>query len=81
MALIFLEYAYAVGFITALVVYVLLMKTWILRRYPQEELESNFDDRFLATSVGLNWVYTEQKRFERLTTDDIPTSALKREDR
>ena len=81
MALIFLEHAYAVGFITALVVYVILMKTWILRRYPQEELESNFDDRFLATSVGLNWVYTEQKRFERLTTDDIPTSALKREDR
>lgn len=81
MALIFLQYAYAVGFIAALVVYVILMKTWILRRYPQEELESHFDDRFLATSVGMNWVYTEQKRFERLTVNDIPASALKREDR
>ncbi|WP_244613040.1 NCS1 family transporter [Modicisalibacter radicis] len=81
MALVFLEYAYAVGFVTALVVYLVLMKGWILRRYPQEELASGFDDRFLATSVGRNWVYTEQGRFERLRTDDIPASALKREDR
>lgn len=65
----------------ALVVYLVLMKGWILRRYPQQELVSDFDDRFLATSVGRNWVYTEQGRFERLNTDDIPTSALKREDR
>ncbi|WP_261317403.1 MULTISPECIES: NCS1 family transporter [unclassified Halomonas] len=81
LALIFLEYAYAVGFVTALVVYVVLMKAWILRRYPQEEIRSGFDDRFLATSVGRNWVYTEQGRFERLETGDIPDSALKREDR
>ncbi|MDO6788204.1 NCS1 family transporter [Cobetia marina] len=81
MALIFLEYAYAVGFVTALVVYVLLMKGWILRHYPQEEIDSGFNDRFLATSVGRNWVYTQQGHFERLKTDDIPTSALKREDR
>ncbi|PSJ22030.1 nitrate reductase [Halomonas sp. ND22Bw] len=81
LALVFLEYAYAVGFVTALVVYVVLMKAWILRRYPQKELESGFDDRFLATSVDRNWVYTEQGRFERLRTDDIPASALKREDR
>lgn len=81
MALLFLEYAYAVGFFTALVVYLVLMKAWILRRYPQQELISDFDDSFLATSVDRNWVYTEQGRFERLSTHDIPSSALRREDR
>ncbi|WP_240569322.1 NCS1 family transporter [Halomonas flagellata] len=81
LALVFLEYAYAVGFSAALVVYVVLMKAWVLRRYPQEEITSGYADRFLATSVGRNWVYTEQGHFERLETADIPDSALKREDR
>ncbi|WP_240349318.1 NCS1 family transporter [Halomonas binhaiensis] len=81
MALIFLEYAYAVGFITALIVYLILMKTWIMPRYPQAEIDTRDGDSYLATSVGLSWVYTKNGRFDRLTNDQIPASALKREDR
>lgn len=81
MAVIFLKYAYAVGFITALLVYLGLMKYWILPRYPQAEISAQDTDSYLASSVGLNWVYTEGNSFVRLPNDQIPASALKREDR
>ena len=80
MALYFLTYAYPVGFVVAFVVYLLLMKVWILPKYPQAEIGSGFSDDYLATSVGLNWVYTKSGEFVRERTDEIPASAIKRED-
>lgn len=80
LALLLLEYAYLVGFSAAFVIYLVLMKTWILPKYPQQEIDNPDDDRFLGTSVGINWVYTDQQRFARLRTEDIPASAIKRED-
>lgn len=79
LALLFLEYAYLIGFVVALVVYLVLMKVWILRKYPQNEVGVTGDD-YLATSVGLNWVYMGDGRFERLKTEEIPSSAVMRED-
>lgn len=79
LALIFLEYAYLTGFVVAFIVYLVLMKTWILPKYPQAEIGAQGDD-YLATSAGLNWVYTEAGTFKRLPTDAIPSSAIKRED-
>lgn len=79
LALYFLEYAYLTGFVVAFVVYLVLMKTWIMPKYPQAEVGATGDD-YLATSAGLNWVYTENGTFERLPTDAIPQSAIKRED-
>lgn len=79
LALIFLEYAYLTGFVVAFVVYLVLMKTWILPKYPQAEVGAQGDD-YLATSAGLNWVYTDAGTFKRLPTDAIPSSAIKRED-
>jgi len=80
MALYFLTYAYPVGFFVAFVVYLLLMKVWILPKYPQAEIGSGFSDDYLATSVGLNWVYTKSGEFVRERTNEIPASAIKRED-
>jgi NCS1 family nucleobase:cation symporter-1 len=56
------------------------MRFWILARYRQAEIESNFDDRYLATSLGLNWVYHRGEGFTRERTEEIPETAVARED-
>lgn len=79
-SLIWLDIAFILGFPIAFVAYYLLMRFWVLSRYAQAEVESNFDDRYLATSVGLNWVYHSEKGFARVKTEEIPDDATKRED-
>lgn len=80
LSLVFLDIAFIIGFPIAFILYYVLMKFWILGRYSQAEIESGFDDRFLATSVGLNWVYHRGEGFTRERTDEIPESAVSRED-
>ncbi|TCK03566.1 NCS1 family transporter [Marinobacterium mangrovicola] len=80
LAILFLEYAYAVGFLSALLIYWLLMKTWIMPRYPQQEVNSGFDDQYLATSVGRNWVFDKARGFSRLSDADTAALKQKRED-
>lgn len=53
------------------------MKTWILPKYPQVELE-NLSDDFLGTSADMNWVY-ENENFKRVASKDLVVVA--REDR
>lgn len=79
MALYFNSYAYLVGFIASCIAYIILMKFWILPRYPQAEINDS-SDKFLATSVGMNWVYDKEKdEFSKVATEDLPF--VKREDR
>lgn len=52
----------------------------LLPRYGQAEIESGFDGRYLATSLGPNWVYHRGEGFTREKTEEIPESAVKRED-
>ena len=79
-ALIWLDIAFLLGFPIAFVLYYVLMKFWVLPRYKQVEIESNFDDRYLATSVGLNWVYHRGEGFTRERTEEIPETAVARQD-
>lgn len=79
-ALYYLSYAYIVGFPVAFIAYYVLMKLWVLPRYRQAEVEAGHDDRFLATSVGKNWVYDGHGEFHRLGGHNIPETAIKRED-
>lgn len=58
-------WAFVVGFVVGLVLYTVLMKVWVLKAYPQTEILSGYADNYLATSVGEDWVYTEQKSFTR----------------
>ena len=51
------SYASIIGFPLGLVLYYVLIRIVVLPRNPQQEIESGFDDRFLATSVGKSWVY------------------------
>ncbi len=80
LSLIFLDIAFIIGFPIAFALYYVLMRFWVLQRYAQAEIESGFDDRYLATSLGLNWVYHRGEGFTREKTEEIPESAVKRED-
>lgn len=79
LAIYFTSYAFLVGFFVSLIVYVFLMKVWIIPRYTQAEIASK-DDNFLGTSVGMNWVYdSKNEKFNRIATQNL--SLTPREDR
>lgn len=56
----FLSYAYLVGLPLGMALYYVLMKLWIIPKYPQVEIDSNYDDSYLSTSVSQNWIYTSE---------------------
>ncbi|WP_158162710.1 NCS1 family transporter [Grimontia hollisae] len=74
------NYAYLVGFPIAFITYLVLMKFWILPTYKQKEVTSNFNDEYLATSEGMNWVHEGNGHFSRKTTRELESKSLKRED-
>ena len=73
-------WAFVVGFVSGFVLYTVLMKVWVLRAYPQAEITSGFDDRYLATSVDRNWVYEPSTGFKRVETKDLADDRMRRED-
>ena len=75
------SWAFVVGFVSGFVIYAVLMKAWVLRAYPQAEITSNFDDRYLATSVDRNWVYAQASGFTRVRTADLTDAQTQRADR
>jgi NCS1 family nucleobase:cation symporter-1 len=54
-----LQYAYLVGLPLGFIVYLILMKVWILRKYPQAEVSVSASQhgKFLGTSVSREWEY------------------------
>lgn len=79
-SLFWLDIAFLLGFPIAFVLYYVLMKFWVLGRYGQAEIASGYSDDYLATSVGLNWVYHRGEGFSREKTEEIPEDAVRRED-
>ena len=73
-------WAFVVGLAGGFALYLVLMRIWIINKYPQEEILSGFSDNFLATSVDMNWVFVKRSGFVRKRTRSIPQNALKRED-
>ena len=61
-----LQYAYLVGLPVGFVVYLLLMKLWIVPKYPQAEITSGHSDEYLGTSVGQEWAYDEVSGLRRV---------------
>jgi NCS1 family nucleobase:cation symporter-1 len=59
-ALYFMDYAYVVGFPVAFISYYLLMKLWILPSYPQQEVVSDYSDKYLATSMAKSWIFNKE---------------------
>ncbi|MET9711009.1 NCS1 family transporter [Nocardiopsis alba] len=66
------DYAYVIAFPIAFVAYLVLMRTWILPRFPQAEITEGHPDTYLATSVGKSWVHDAGRGgFRRVDTEDL----------
>lgn len=50
------DYGYLFGFPTGFVAYLVLMKVWYLKKFPQKEVESGYSEAYLGISVGNEWV-------------------------
>ena len=74
------QYAIMIGFPLGLILYLLLMKAFVLSRYPQIEMDQPSGDAFLATSVGVSWTYDEGKGFSRRSLAETSASGARRED-
>jgi NCS1 family nucleobase:cation symporter-1 len=53
--LLFLKYLWLLSLPISIISYYLLMKYWILHKYPQKEAEETSGDTYLATSAGRTW--------------------------
>nr|WP_299244940.1 NCS1 family transporter [uncultured Halomonas sp.] len=74
------SWAFLVGFFSGATIYFILMKVFVMRKYPQTECGNKNSDEFLATSVGMNWIYDEKsKRFSRMP-DEKTERKVTRED-
>src|SRR5699024_397557 len=62
LSVIFVDYMYIIGFPIGLIGYYFLMKTWYLKRHPQIELDSNYSDEYLGTTVGRDWVIDQESK-------------------
>lgn len=60
LAIYFLDYMYLVGFPLGMICYYILMKFWYLKKHPQKEIDSNYSEDFLGTTVGRDWVITDE---------------------
>lgn len=73
-------WAFVVGFVLGFVLYLMLMRLWVLPRYPQAELTSGHSDRYLATSVSYSWSYTPGRGFTRVPSRQLRDTQSHRED-
>ncbi|QUS37162.1 NCS1 family transporter [Falsirhodobacter algicola] len=53
----FVDYSFVIGFPLGFVAYLVLMKAVVMPRFTQIECEASDPARYLATSVGKNWVH------------------------
>ncbi|MDF3605554.1 NCS1 family transporter [Paracoccus sp. DMF-8] len=59
------SYAFVIGFPLGFLLYLVLMKTFVLPRLHQSELDDPDADDYLAASVGMDWVHQSEGRFTR----------------
>ena len=50
------DYGYFFGLPAGFLVYYAMMKFWYLKKFPQAEIESAYDEKYLGISVGNDWV-------------------------
>ena len=74
------QYAFLIGFPLGLLIYLVLMRAFVLPRHPQAEIESGYSSDFLATSEGRSWVYFGQGVFRRVSPQETGGGVIGRED-
>lgn len=62
------DYGYLFGLPTGFLVYLVLMKTWYLKKFPQAEVVSGYSDAYLGISVGNDWII---EGYETETQPDV----------
>jgi NCS1 family nucleobase:cation symporter-1 len=65
--LLFLKYSWLLSLPISMILYYLLMKYWILNKYPQKEAEEMSDDTYLASSADRVWS-VEIEEFQKAST-------------
>lgn len=67
------NYGYLFGLPTGFLVYLVLMKVWYLKKFPQAEVTSGYSDEYLGISVGNDWVIPGYEEFAGVggTTDIV----------
>lgn len=64
-------WAFVVGLFAGMLIYWLLMTVWILRYYPQKDIENKQGEHYLGTSSAINWHYNKSLRsFQRVPSDE-----------
>lgn len=70
-------WAFVVGFIFGAIIYFILMKGFVMKKYSQKECNAGKpSDDFLATSIGMDWVYN--KKAAKFTRQPIEAAASDR---
>lgn len=64
---VFSSYGYLFGLPTGFIIYLVVMKTVYLKKFPQMEVESNYSDEYLGISVGNDWVIEGYEDFAGFT--------------
>ncbi|SFE58038.1 NCS1 family transporter [Alteribacillus iranensis] len=65
LALIFVNYSFFVGFFVSAIAYYFLAKHWYFRKFKQAEVEDPDDEKYLALTVGKDWVIDEKDDSEK----------------
>ncbi len=61
------SFGYFIGFPLGFIIYLVLMKTWYIKKYPQKEITSEFSDEYLGVSANKDWIipgYEKQAGYE-----------------
>ncbi|MDO5396862.1 MAG: cytosine permease [bacterium] len=77
LANIFSDFGYFFGFPAAFIVYFALMKLWYLKKFPQAEVESNYDNEYLGISAGRDWIipgYEKQAGYDIIPEINVDVS-------
>lgn len=74
MANVFPDFGYFFGFPTAFITYLLMMKCWYIKKFPQKEITSGFSDEYLGISASRDWVlegYEKNAGYESVSSVDV----------
>ena len=74
------QYAFLIGFLLGLAIYLVLMRTFVLPRHPQAEIASGYSSDYLATSEGRSWAYFGGGVFRRVSPQETGADVIARED-
>ncbi|AJY48943.1 NCS1 family transporter [Halomonas sp. KO116] len=66
------QWAFVLGFLLGALIYFVIMRLFVMKRFPQKECDEPIPDKYLGTSVGYDWVYSrENQNFKRVHFSEL----------